>query len=167
MDLTFLATFFSVLPPQLATFILAMVPVVELQASIPIAIGVYKLPTIQAYLFSVTGNLVPAVFLLLFLDPVSKYLMEKSKFFHKFFSWLFQYTRGKFVQKYIKYGQWALFVFIAIPTPFSGAWSSSVAAFLFNVPFKRAFLLIAAGEIIAGAIIVGIVKGTFTFLKIS
>ncbi len=167
MNLHSLALFFSSFPPELATFILAMIPVLELQASITIALGIYKLPLFSAYFFSIAGNLVPAFFLLMYLDPVSKYLMKKSVFFKKIFEWFFQYTRGKFAQKYSKYGQWALFAFIAIPTPMSGAWSSSAAAFLFNIPFKRAFLLIALGEIIAGAIIIGIAGGAFALFRAS
>lgn len=165
MNLDSLALFFSSFPPEFATFILAMIPVLELQASIPIALGAYKLPLVSAYFFSIAGNLVPAFFLLMFLDPVSKHLMERSSFFKKIFEWVFQYTRGKFSQKYIKYGQWAIFAFIAIPTPLSGAWSSSVAAFLFNIPFKRAFLLIALGELIAGAIIIGIARGALVMIR--
>lgn len=145
---------------------MAMVPVAELQVSIPVALGVYKLPALSAYLWAIFGNLVPVAVLLLYLDPISKYLMARTKFFNKFFSWIFNYTRGRFTQKYIKYGEAALFLFIAVPTPLSGAWSSSLAAFLFGIPFRRAFFLIAVGELIAGAIILGVSSGVFTFLHI-
>ena len=161
-----LVKIFSYLPNELAVFIMAMIPVLELQVSIPIALGVYKMDILSAYVWSVSGNLVPAVLLLLFLGPLSNFLMKRFRLFDRLFHWIFFYTRNKFTQKYLKYGEVALFLFIAIPTPFSGSWSSSVAAFLFNIPFRRAFLLIASGELVAGFIIIGLTKGTLIFFHI-
>ena len=51
-----------------------------------------------------------------------------------------------------KYGAIALITFVAIPLPFTGAWTGSIGAFLFNIPFKKAFPLILLGVLISGAI---------------
>ncbi len=135
------------------TFFLAMTPVGELRVSLPVALTVYNMNWLAAFLVSVVGNLVPIVFLLLFLGPVSDWLSLKFKVFNKFFSWLFERTRKKSSARIEKYGSIALISFVAIPLPFTGAWTGAVAAFLFNVPFKKAFPLISAGVVIAGAIV--------------
>jgi len=136
------------------TLLLAMTPIGELRVSIPVAIYNLNLSWQIAYIVSVIGNLIPVVFLLLFLEPVSKYLSQKFKFFQRFFDWLFTRTRKKANTKIRKYGYPALVLFVAIPLPITGAWTGSVIAFLFNIPFKIAFPLIGLGVLIAGLIVV-------------
>ena len=154
---------FSHLPRELAVFFIGMTPVAELQAAIPVGLGIYRLSPAVTYVWALAGNLVPVYFLLMFLGPLSAWLMRRNQFFNRFFTWLFAHTRNKFVEKYRRYGEWALFFFIAIPTPLSGAWSSSVAAFIFGVPVRRALWLIVLGELIAGLIILGVYQGAFAF----
>ena len=132
-------------------FLLSTLPVLELRGAIPIAISYYKLPVIPSYLFSVMGNLVPAVFLLLYLKPFSDFL-RKWYFFDIFFSWLFKRTR-RHEKKYEKYGALFLLFFVAVPLPVTGVWTGSVAAFLFGIRFWYAFPMLAGGVIIAGIIV--------------
>lgn len=134
-------------------FLLSTLPVLELRGAIPIAISYYKLPVIPSYLFSVMGNLVPAVFLLLYLKPFSDFL-RKWHFFDIFFSWLFKRTR-RHEKKYEKYGALFLLFFVAVPLPITGVWTGSVAAFLFGIRFWYAFPMMAGGVIIAGVIVTG------------
>jgi len=134
-------------------FLLSTLPVLELRGAIPIAISYYKLPVIPSYLFSVMGNLVPAVFLLLYLKPFSDFL-RKWHFFDIFFSWLFKRTR-RHEKKYEKYGALFLLFFVAVPLPITGVWTGSVAAFLFGIRFWYAFPMMAGGVIIAGIIVTG------------
>ena len=138
------------------TFLLAMTPIGGLRLSIPIALTVYHLDWISVYLISVIGNLTPVVMLLLFLEPVSCWLSRNSRIFRKFFSWLFQRTRSKYDGKIKKYGYPALILFIAIPLPFTGGWTGTLVAFLFGIPFKKAFSSIALGLMMAGGIVVGL-----------
>ncbi len=132
-------------------FLLSTLPVLELRGAIPIAISYYKLPVIPSYLFSVMGNLVPAVFLLLYLKPFSDFL-RKWYFFDIFFSWLFKRTR-RHEKKYEKYGALFLLFFVAVPLPITGVWTGSVAAFLFGIRFWYAFPMMAGGVLIAGMIV--------------
>jgi len=44
-------------------------------------------------------------------------------------------------------------LFVAIPLPVTGAWTGSLAAVLFGLKFKHAFLSIFSGILIAGAIV--------------
>lgn len=130
-----------------------MAPIGELRVSLPAALTIYQLNWGAAYLISVIGNLVPVVFLLLFLEPVSNWLSRRSEICQKFFFWLFAKTRKQYSFKMKKYGYPALIAFIAIPLPITGGWTGSIIAFLFKIPVKIAFSLISLGVIIAGAIV--------------
>ena len=140
------------------TFLLAMTPLGELRLAIPVGIGVYGLGEVLVYFIAVVGNLVPVVFLLLFLEPVSKWLSNKSSIFKRFFSWLFERTRKKYNSNIKKFGYGALAFFVAIPLPITGAWTGSLIAFLFGIPFKKAFLSITSGVMTAGIIVLFLTK---------
>ncbi len=138
---------------EIQTFLLAMTPVGELRLSLPLALTVYNLNWGVAFLISVIGNLVPVIVILLFLKPLSNWLSRNFKIWQRFFSWLFERTREKHQSKIKKYGYPALILFVAIPLPITGGWTGSLVAFLFDVPFKKAFPLITIGIVIAGFIV--------------
>ncbi len=150
---------------ELQTFLLAMTPVGELRLSLPLALTLYRLNWGTAFLLSVIGNLVPVILLLLFLGPVSKILAANSKLFEKFFSWLFERTRKRYTNRIKKYGYPVLVLFVAIPLPVTGGWTGSLIAFLFDIPFKKAFPLIASGVIIAGGIVTLLTRAGITVEK--
>ncbi|MFH1367271.1 MAG: small multi-drug export protein [Patescibacteria group bacterium] len=148
------AAHFQSFPPELATLLIAMIPIGELRAALPIALGVYHLPLWSAFLWSFVGNLLPIFLVLWLLEPISKFLMRKSKIMNRFFTWLFSRTRRKFEKSSQKYGLLAaLVLFVGIPLPITGAWTGSIAAFLFNIPYKKALLCLALGVALAGMIV--------------
>jgi len=151
-----LVSLFKNLPPELAIVLISTLPVSELRGSIPIAIGIYHLKPIEAYFLGVFGNIIPVVFILKYIEPVSKFLRCNSKTFDRFFLWLFNRTRKKHNRKFEKWGALALVAFVAVPLPITGGWSGAVAAFVFGVPFKKALFLIFSGIAIAGAVVTGI-----------
>ena len=140
------------IPPELSTLLIAMSPVVELRGAIPLAIGFYGLPVWSAYFFAVMGNLVPSLSIPL-IGFLSDWLSHRFSFFDRFFTWLFARTRSQHAKKFERYKDFALILFVAIPLPFTGVWTASLAAFVFGIPFRRAFPLITIGVIIAGIIV--------------
>lgn len=144
---------FAGIPDQLATFLIAMMPVGELRASIPIALGVYDLSWPQALFWSVLGNIIVVALVLLCLEPLSLFLSKHFKIFERFFLWLFTRTRKKFNHQFEKWGALALIAFVAIPLPMTGGWTGAIAAFVFGIPFKKSLLLIFSGILIAGIIV--------------
>lgn len=157
----YLIELFSSMPGWLATFLLAMSPIFELRGAIPLAIGVYDLPPPEAYAISVVGNLIPVVFLLLYLEPVSRWLMRyrPGKIF---FDWLFTRTYRKHAERHRKYGLLALIFFVALPLPVTGAWTGSAIAFIFGLKFRHAFPAIAVGVCIAGVVVTASVLGVIS-----
>lgn len=150
---------FSNFPKELATFLIAMVPIGELRASIPIAIEVYNMAWYWAYFYSVLGNIIIVATILWFLEPVSLFLRKHIKFFDKIFNWLFERTRTKYKGRFEKWGALALITFVAIPLPVTGGWSGALAAFVFGVPFRKALPLIFVGLLFAGVIVTLITTG--------
>ena len=132
-------------------FLIAASPIVELRGALPVAICIYDIPWYYALLICYAGNLLPVPFLLLFLDPVARFL-SRVKIFGQIIEWVFRRTRqrGKIVERYERIG---LVLLVAIPLPGTGAWTGSIAAFLFGLKFKYSILSITLGVLIAGIIV--------------
>ncbi len=139
------------IPRELYTMLIAMLPVSELRGAIPYALG-SGLSWQQSYLWAVIGNFIPVIPLLLFLSPLSSALSRRFSLWRRFFDWLFARTRrrGNLVERYEALG---LVLFVAIPLPVTGAWTGTVAAFLFGVRFKYALPAIILGILLAGTVV--------------
>jgi uncharacterized membrane protein len=142
-------------PPWLATMLIAMLPVFELRAAIPVGHQALGLPLAAAVLVSVIGNILPVIPILLLLGPVSAWL-SRYPVFKRFFDWVFTRTRSKsdLVKKYEMIG---LMLFVAVPLPMTGAWTGAAAAFLFGIKFWPALWAISLGVLIAAAIVTALV----------
>ena len=150
-----IAHILSGLPRELVTVFIAMLPVSELRGAIPWAVAQAPigggLSWSQAYVYAVIGNVIPVVPLLLFLGPASNWL-RRYRMWDRFFVWLFARTRrrGRVVERYEALG---LVFFVAIPLPVTGAWTGTVAAFIFGVRFWYALPAVVAGILIAGVVV--------------
>jgi len=147
------------LPPEILTFFVAASPISELRGAIPLAIGIYGFGIIKAFIIAISGNILPAVIILWTLGPISGFLIKKIPITERFFDWLFARTRHKFSGDYEKLGELALLIFVAIPLPMTGAWTGSVAAFLFGIPKKKSLIFISLGIILAGLIVTATTLG--------
>jgi uncharacterized membrane protein len=138
-------------PRELIVIIISALPVLELRGALPVAINILHIPWYWSFLLVVIGNLLPVPFLLLFLDSVAK-VISRFESGEKLVDWLFQRTRkrSRIIERYERIG---LILFVAIPLPFTGAWTGSIAAFLFGLKFYRALLFIFFGILIAAAIV--------------
>ena len=56
---------------------------------------------------------------------------------------------------------WALFLFVGIPLPGTGAWTGTLAASILNMDFRKSTLAIMAGVVLAGAIMLLASLGVF------
>ena len=154
-----LAQWVQRLPPELATFVIAALPISELRGAIPVALGVYKLPLWSALLWAILGNLAPIPIILRLLEPVSNFLRQRSRMWDRFFHWLFARTRQRGEHYFRVYEEVGLILFVAVPLPMTGAWTGSVAAFLFGIPPGRSFALIAVGVLIAASVVTAATLG--------
>ncbi len=138
------------LPKEYIVIIVGSLPISELRGAIPLGLSL-GMPLAKAFWLAVLGNCIivaPALFLF---EPVTKAL-RKFKLWSRFFDWIFERTKrnSDAIQKYEALG---LAIFVAIPLPMTGAWSGVIAASLFKIRFRYAFLAIVAGVICAGLIV--------------
>ena len=145
-------------------FLTAMTPIGELRASIPLGLSILHQPWLLVFVVSVIGNMIPPVFILWLFPKISRWLMSHSKQMNRFLTWLFERTRKKTYDKIEKYGDLALIIFVAIPLPNTGAWTGTLAAWLFGIPMKRALPNVFYGVLIAGVIVTLITTGLINFL---
>jgi uncharacterized membrane protein len=95
--------------------------------------------------------MLPVPILLLFFDSLAK-LVSKVEVGRRLVNWVLERTRrhGKLIERYERIG---LMLFVAIPLPFTGAWTGSIVAFLMGMKFRYSFLSILCGVLIAGVIV--------------
>ena len=105
----------------------------------------------------------PVFFILWFLDPIQKWLSSHFRIFDRFFKWLFSWTRSRHAKKFELYEEMALIILVAIPLPMTGAWTGSLAAFVFGISYKKALPLIFLGVCIAAAIVTLLSLGVINF----
>ena len=156
--MTYLAYFNSV-PPQLATLIIAMLPVAENRVSVPLALGAYHLPVWQALLFSVMGSVLAAAFVVYGLHLFYRRLQGHLGIIDKLLQKIFDRTERKFMQKYQRWGEIALLVFVAVPLPMTGAWTGALIAFLLGVPIRHSWPYLLGGVIISALITLAVTMG--------
>lgn len=137
--------------PRLIVLIIAMLPVVELRGSIPVAILLFKINWQEAVLLSVIGNMIPVPLVLLLMDWFFA-LLCKSQAGARFTAWLFARTRrkGKSIEKYEEIG---LAIFVGIPLPGTGGWTGAFAANIFGLKFFKSLLFIFFGVLMAAGIV--------------
>ena len=145
--------FESIIAKYIATLIISMVPIIELRGAIPVAVGVFHLSYIEAFLISFIGNIIPVYFILRFIGPLFDFF-GRFKFFKKIIDWLTERTTNKIekserLQNYTSLG---LFLFVGIPLPGTGAWTGSLIANFLKLPIKKSFPLIVLGVFLAGVI---------------
>ena len=150
------SSWFQNFPPELATFLIAMVPISELRVSIPIAMEIYHLPVWSAWLWSVLGNLVPMILIVLILKPVADFLSRNFSLFKTFFDWLFRHTHHRGAKKFERLGEFAVFILTATPIPLLGGWTGPLAAFVFDIKLRKSIPLIILGCMMAGIIVISI-----------
>ena len=152
----FIISLFAGFPKELATFLIAAIPVTELRAALPLAYKIYGLGAFWSWFYSVAGTYFAMVLIVLLLDPIAKLLSKYIGFFKTFFDWLFEHTRKRAGAKMEKYGEWAIFLLAAIPIPFLGGMTGALAAFVFGVPLKKSLPLLLFGTMVSGLIVLGL-----------
>ena len=143
----------------LIIFLISMVPLIELRGAIPNAIG--------SYIICILGNMLPVPFIFLFARKILVWGSDK-KYIGGFFNWCLKKGErgGKKLQEKAGRGLYvALFLFVGIPLPGTGAWTGTLAASLLDMDFKKSTLAVMCGVVLAG-IIMGLVSGgVFSFIR--
>ena len=133
------------------TFIISMVPVIELRGAIPLGV-LNGLDVGTAMIVSIIGNLVPVPFIIIFIRKIFKWMQGHSetlaKIVHKM-----EEKADKKKDQVLKYEFWGLLILVAIPLPGTGAWTGALVAAMLDMRLTRAFPAILIGVIVAGIIV--------------
>ncbi len=143
-------------------FLIAMVPLIEIRGAIPYAVG-FGLPMVPSILVAILGNMLPVPFIFLFARKVLEWGKDK-KVIGKFFTWCLEKGEKGGRKLESKAGRglyWALFLFVGIPLPGTGAWTGTLAASILNMDFKKSTVAVMAGVVLAGAIMLLASLGVF------
>ncbi|HEC94764.1 MAG TPA: ligand-binding protein SH3 [Thermoplasmatales archaeon] len=158
---------FDQLPQWVKVFVMSMVPWLESRYVIPFAIVRFGWEWWQAFPLAILGNMVPVPFILLFFHSVERFL-RRYKMFANLLDKLFTITRKRADSKIKQYEYLGLLVFVAVPLPFTGAWTGSLIAYLFNLRFSKSIVTILVGVIVASAITTIVtLTGTYLWLWFS
>lgn len=132
--------------------LLSAAPIAELRGGLPLALSLGFSP-LPAYLLSVLGNMLPVPFLLLGLARILGLVRAipgpLGRVAHRYLLW----QEARHQARLLRWGAWALLLFVAVPLPMTGAWTGSLVAVLFGIPFRRSFPVIAIGVLVAGGIV--------------
>ncbi len=142
--------------------LVSMVPLIELRGAIPIAVGL-GLNKVISFIIAIISNMLPVPIIYLFARKVLEWGKDK-KYIGKFFTWcLLKGEKGgkKLEAKAGKGLYWALFLFVGIPLPGTGAWTGTLAASILDLDFKKTVIAVMAGVLLAGAIMMAISFGLF------
>ena len=134
-------------------FLISMVPLIELRGAIPVAVGM-GLPIVPSIIVCVVGNMLPVPFIFLFARRILEWGKDK-KVIGKFFTWCLEKGEKGGRKLEAKAGRglyWALFLFVGIPIPGTGAWTGTLAASLLDMDFKKSTVAVLCGVLLAGAI---------------
>ena len=152
-------------PKELVVLLISMIPIIELRGALPIAILSFEMPWLEALLLCMIGNLIPVPFIILFLRPVFEW-MKKTKLFRGLVIRLENHAKKKAEKANEKEQKndeqkkhkkqavsfWALYMFVAIPLPGTGAWTGALIAAVMGMRLKHSFPAIAFGVLTAGVI---------------
>lgn len=136
------------------TFLISMIPLVELRGAVPYAIST-GIPLWQALLIGVIGNMLPVPIIFFFARHILEWGKEKP-IIGNFFTWCLNkgHRGGQKLEEAAgdKGIFWALLLFVGIPLPGTGAWTGTLAASILDWDFKRSVLAVMLGVVLAGLI---------------
>lgn len=141
----------------LLTFLVSMVPLIELRGAVPIGLSNLfgeAIPIIPLYIICILGNMLPVPIIFFFARKVLVWGKDK-KIIGKFFTFCIEKGEkgGKKLQEKAGKGLYvALFLFVGIPLPGTGAWTGTLAASFLDMDFKKSTIAIMAGVVLAGII---------------
>ncbi|MDR1024954.1 MAG: small multi-drug export protein [Treponema sp.] len=137
------------------TAFLAFLPISELRGAIPFAIA-NGIPWYIACPYAVILNALVAPVCWIFLSTLHKLLL-RVRVYADFFNRFVERARKKLQGSVEKWGWLAIAIFVAIPLPFTGAWTGTLGAWVLGLRKGRTLLAVILGVVCAGIIVTAVV----------
>lgn len=134
-------------------FLISMVPLIELRGAIPVSQAL-SLPLVPSYIICIVGNMIPVPIIYLFARRFLEWGADKRLIgsLCSFFLVKGKKAGDKMQQKAGRGLFIALFLFVGIPLPGTGAWTGTLAASLLDMDGKKTVIAVLAGVFLAGII---------------
>ncbi len=140
---------------EMRVFLLSLLPVSEIRGAMIYAFSAGLTTSfikfLETFLIAAIGNLLPVPFIILLFRPIIKWA-QTTRVLGRPANWLENRARRK-AAEFKSVSMWALFIFVAIPFPTTGAWTGAMIAALLDMRFKYSLPAILAGIIVAGIIV--------------
>ncbi len=142
---------------EIIAFLASLLPIIECRGGMIIA-KAFNVNFFKAFALCYVGNMLPMPFIILFIKKIFAFMKE-----HGILTGFIEKLEGKTAknqEKVLRYKEWGLLAFIAIPLPGTGGWTGSLFAALLNIDFKKALPIVAIGVFIADVIMSVLTYGT-------
>lgn len=144
-------------------FLISMLPLIELRGAIPVSQAM-QLPIIPSYVVCILGNMIPVPIIYLFARKFLEWGRDKKTIggICRFFLEKGSAAGEKLQSKAGKGIFLALFLFVGIPLPGTGAWIGTLAASFLNMNFKQTVIAVTLGVLLSGCIMTAGSFGLFS-----
>ena len=138
-------------PDILFTFLISLSPFGEARAGIPYG-ELNGLPIFLVFVIGLVANLL--IFPLFYRAiEFSKKYFSKNRFYRKSVIYLSLKAKSRTKNMIKKYGVWGLIVFVMIPLPVTGAYTGTIAAYIFGISYKKSLIAISIGVTISSIMV--------------
>lgn len=143
------------IPPWLVVVALTVAPILEVRASIPVAMLFYDWGWLSTFAVAFLASLliIPLAYGIL---VTSERLARNSRRLAGMLDWLWLRTRRKSL-KAERAGHAGLFAIVALPLPGAGTWTACLTAYVLGMPARKALPTIVLGAVVECAILVVVV----------
>ena len=149
------------------TVFLSFLPISELRGAIPFAIA-NQVPWYVSFALAVFCNSMVAPVCWIFLSTLNK-LFLKMDWYRNFFDRVIERARNKLHENVERWGWLGITVFVAIPLPFTGAWTGTLGAWVLGLSRRKTMIAVLLGVTVAGIIVTAVmllgIKTFDIFLK--
>jgi len=135
----------------LYSILLSFLPIAELRGGIPYAVARGAHP-LAAFAVCVAANALVGPLLYGFLATVHRLLSHWSVY-RSLFHRLVERSRNRIRPQVERWGYVGLAVFVAIPLPFTGAYTGTLGAWVLGMSPRKVWLAVAAGVLVAGVVV--------------
>lgn len=156
----------------IATFIISMIPIVELRGAIPFGAaeamwGANALPVWLSFLISLAGSTLVCVILTFLFLPIFNWI-KKTRAFKKLAEWIenkivknsqkiSDNVKNEKSEKRKNLVKWlGVFAFVAVPLPLTGVWTGTAIAVFIGMSKTATMSAVISGNLIAGLIIMAV-----------
>ena len=132
------------------TFLVAMIPAVEVKGAVPFGVAL-SLHPVQAYLAALAGSFIVVCFLAFFTNWFYRFCKRKG-LLKRLIGWIDKIVSNN-QDKIKKFGPVGIFAYVAVPIPGTGTWTGGIIAGVLNMKPHVIIISVMCGNVVSGLIL--------------